>query len=796
MNIITPTSYEFLCQHINGSTFAADLANVTSYYQINSIEKSKLIEVIEVSTITEASTTEQILAQTLGTNVVLTHPFNTWNVEGFVIGDTVRVEANGAFTTSTVTGILGVNMYIAAGTFFADLSTTDGDARPDYVIKCTTVPTTLIYDYGVIPNDQVNPTFVSPLTGNPLTYAGSGITGALTDIPFTGAVRDDMGTVECKYNGASGTGNYIFEFEIEHTFQNFFYIADWLANYTTNTVPIPYLGANSFKYVSRMNFGTNINNPNDGKIFTDSFQVGSTGLNDQNFNAGVVNYTLDSIAYADGAATLTKINADVSTDVTIVLKNNGGNWGAGERAYLYHSKLLSNSEYTLAADSVTDFETLFVFNSHTNTDGAGASTNGFIVNLLVAIDGGDPTLLNITFTLTYTASELARILQDDPYFLGVGVEDSTTTATTSDRVIVWCDQNTFDISTDITGLITVPQIYFYNATEDLAFATPTSNINTWVNTIHLLTGNFRLTKFPDTHDSTLVSLKIKEVGYYAAESKFFPIQNFEFPLGNFKAGPPTIDVDGTGYQPINVNSTRNIGNIPLTDDLSKVQLSTTIPGAYQNYQLFSWQLGWVVGWRQWVGVQDIEDVAPEFYSNTPTEENNFNQRSSNYSGVNSYEIYFFASAVVLRNGVHTTYNMTSDKCIVKDFDVDILGTGWVQQSYKIYDENGVESDDLFTGQDMTLVVIIDNPGALLTLGNTGGQIIVEVSNSNGEHSRLHTTKVWDTEANLLKPLVGSTNVDISQVAVAPNEVHLACLIKGDKLDEENDYNFYGHLDSL
>jgi hypothetical protein len=796
MNVINPTSREFLCQHINGSTFAADLTNVTSYYQINSIEKSKLIEIVEVSTISEASITEQFTALTSGTTVKMTHPFNTWNAEGFVVGATIRVEANGNSTNGTITSIVGTDMYFTDATFIADLSVTDGNARADYVVKSTTVPTTLIWKYGVIPNDQANPTYVSPLTGNPLVYAGGGITGALTDIPFTGAIRDDMGTVECKYNGASGTGNYIFEFEIEHTFQNFFYLADWFANYQANTVPPEYLGVNSFKYVCEMTFGTNINNTNETKTFADAYQIGSTGLNDQNFNAGEVNYTLESIAYADGATTLTKINADVSTDVTIQIKKNNGNWTAGERAYLYHSKLPSNSEYTAAADSVTTFEELFVFKSHSNTDGAGASTNGFIVNLLVAIDGVDPTLLNITFTLTYAADQLARITQGDNYFLGVGVEDSpSTTAITSDRVIVWCDQLTWDKSADITGLITVPQMNFYNATEDLAIATPTSNANTWINTIHLLTGNFRLTKFPDSDDGILVSLDIKEMAYYVAESKQFTIQSFSFPIGGQKTGPALIDVGGTGYQPVNYNTTRVLGNIPSTDNRSKVQINSIIPAVYQNYQVFSWQLGWVFGWREWVANQNVEDVAPEFYDST-ADNNNFNERTSNYSGINNYDIYMFATAVVRRNNVLTIYNLISDKCSISDFDYDKVTTGWALQSFKIYDENNEETDNLFTGQDMKIVVIIDNPGALLNLANTGGEIVCEVSGSNGVHSRLHTVRDWETDANLLKPQVGSTHCDISQVAGAPNEVHLTCLIKGEKLNEANDYNFYGHLDSL
>ena len=148
MNIITPIDRKFLCQHRNEDDFNTDpTTDFVSYVQGQVIEKLKLIAKYEVSTVTEASVGEEINAVTdSGTIVKLTHPFSDWggyNNEGFVVGNTVYVEANGNNTTGTVTSIVGTCIYIDAATFFGDLGITDGDWRDDIIVRSAQAPDTL-----------------------------------------------------------------------------------------------------------------------------------------------------------------------------------------------------------------------------------------------------------------------------------------------------------------------------------------------------------------------------------------------------------------------------------------------------------------------------------------------------------------------------------------------------------------------------------------------------------------------------------------------------------------------------
>ncbi len=790
MNEIVITDRKFLCQHRNGADFLTNpTTDFVTYLQGNAIEKLKLIQTVEVGTIVSATSLNQITAETVGSQIRVTHPFNTWANEGFVVGNTVRIEEinSGNFTNETVEILNGGFMFLSDTSFFSTLGTTDGDALSTYIFKVTTVPTSLIYDYGFSPNGSINQNFNSQLTGEIQSYAANGVSGSFSSLPYLGTSQSDLADIQAKFDG-TGADLYTHTFTIEIEFQMVHYIAAWLINYNNKTLPPEFQGPNSIRYISKMNFGVNINNPNDGKVFIDDFQGGSVGLFNQNFNAGSTNYTLDEITYLAAGFDSNSIDSDVLTAVEIKIKKNNGSWAAGETVYLYHSKLPSELEY---AQSGGTFEENFVFKGVRTTEGAAQITDGFIQDYEANIDGGDPTILVINFETSYSAAELLKIANGTPYFLGVGVSDSGGfSATDSDRTIVHCDSNKWIRTSDISGLVTANQIDFYNSTQDPALDTPSSNINSWINSIHFMRGEFKLQKDPSDGEgintnARLKNLKIQLVALLDFTGTFFTIQeyNFAVPSG------AQINVDGTMFQGVGQNDQNTLG-VPPADQFNRAILTSEVPGSYQATQQWNWEVGMEISWRQWVELFSVQDVAPEFY-NTAQPFNNFNTRASNYDGINNYNIHVFASAEVEYNGVLTVYHMKSDPCDIADFDVDVV-PGWTATT-KLYDENNDETDDIYLGQDIRIEVTMDNPGIALPLATTGGQIVCEISNSQGRDYRLHTSKNWDEQDNFLKPLVGETNVKMTQL-LAPNKIVLECLLKKEKIQPGVSLNFYGHLD--
>lgn len=783
MNIINVTSRAFLSQQRNGEDFLTNpTTDNTSFYQVDVSEKTKLITTIQVSTIEEASDTSQFFAETVGTQIKITHPFDNWTNAGFGVNNAVRIENSNtasANISEIVENINGNEMFLSDSGFFAALGTVDGDSSPYYVFKVTTVPTALQYKFNTVQNGLAGFDFLSPLTGEEQVYAGNGISGTLTDLNYISSDASKRGTAQAKYNSSSGTGNYIHEFTLEHVFLNLFYVQSWQLAYQLGTIPTPFQGSNSFKYVSEFNFSTNITDPNQGKVFMDDFQNGTAGLYNQNFNLGVVNYELTSISYTVGGIASTGIDVDETTRVILRVKKTNGNFTATELASIYCYKLPTNTEYNAA----NTLEENFLYNRGFNASGSGASDFDYMTDLTVTRDASDNEYLDILFNLTYSASQKALVNNNDQFFIGCGLEDVGIINYLSDRVTVWADSGKYIKTPDIPDLIDKNQINFYNSQQSAARSTPRSNINTWVNSLQLAEGRFQLAKFTNGQQTRLKSFLVQLVAYDG--TKFFKVQDYVFQIPSANLAPV---YSGANFQLINLDIDNTLG-IPTDDEFNRAKFSCVNPGSYQIFQRFDWSVGFEISWRDWVELQSVQDIAPEFYDNSELF-NGFNKRMSNYSAANGFEIYCFATAEIETNEGTTVYQMLSDESYIYDFDVDTV-SGWSAE-WKYYDESGVETNNIFIGQDITIVCTMTNPGILVTPAVSGAEIVVEVSGSEGRDYRLHSNKDWSETVNLLEG-PGGTDFVIHTQESAPNKEILTAVLKKGKIVIGNKYNFMSHL---
>jgi len=775
MNFVLPIDRKFLCQHRNGDDFLTlPATDFVPYVQGEIIEKLKVIAQYEVSTITEASPSSQILAETVGAQVKITHPFNDWSSEGFVVGNSIRIEVGPLSVDQTVENIVGTDMYVTSTLFFSTLGTTDGDARPDYILKVLTQPTSLIFQFGIIPNADVANTYGSLLDGQEQAYSVDGIAGALTALDYLATTSSNLGSVETKFDSVSDA--YKFTFTVEHIFRVPHFIAEWLTNYENGTNPFLFQGSNSYRYVSRLNFGVNSNNPNDGKIFTDDYQDGSIGFRGQNFNTGVSDYILNvpttfSISGDEAQAP----EATLSTIVTAQIKRLSGAFTAGVKGYLYHSKLPQEFEYSNNDDA---YESNFVIDQLFNVDGGGAKSSVIISSMTTTINGGDPSLLDVVFTLTYPAAQLAKINAGDVLFLGLIVENGALSATLSDRALVEFDVVSWSKGSDISGLIT----NFQGDITEYGSTVSKSNINNWINQTYVLDFTFDMKKEVNSSDASLVRLALQQVGFNTITNEVFISTPFNLPIGKIS----TVDVDGTDYQQINLATERFL-SVPSGQALREIKLDSVVPSAFAATQNFTGKVGFILDWQEWIQNTNVPSI---FYDGAlPAEFFNLNKRLSNYSGINGFDIFIFLVADVLHSGVITKYAMISDKCLIADFDVDPAAVPWTAVT-KLFDNDGDETDDIYN-EDIRIEIKFTSPTAGgLILGDVMGEIVFEETLNNGRHFRLHTAFDFSEAVNPLIPLAGETRVKMTQGA---GDITLECLIKGDTLDPAKKYNIYGHL---
>lgn len=788
MNYVLPTDKKFLCQQRNGDTFATNpTTDYVSYFQGLIFEKMKLVATYDVSTVTLASAEAPIVFEDLGSEIKITHPYNSWSNEGFVVGNTIAVRDlnTGKNTTETVNNIAGQEMYISDTSFMSTMVWTSGNSQEYAKLSVTTVPTSLIFKFGLKPFPTFSESVVGPyaslLDGQIQAYSTNGVSGSLTDLDYLSSNSSNLGSVQAKYDGASGTDSEVFSFTVEHIFRVPHFIAAWLTNYLNGTIPNPFTGTNSLKWLAELNFGVNVNNPNDGKIFVDDYLSGSCGFLGQNFNAGSSVYSLETAAaYSISGDEVIAPEVTASTLVTAQIKKNNGNFTAGVKCYLYISKLPSENQYS---DNTDSYEDNFVFEQLSNTDGSGATSNlgGAIKTYTCNINGSDASLVDIQFTLTFPSSMQSNLQAGDQFSMVVITEDSALSATLSDRTPIELDTAELTKDGDVSGQITNFQGDLKIRGASTAF-TRTSN---WINQIYEYDFSFDLTKAANSSDALVTKCELQLISFNTSTDDHFIVDSYQFP---FYLKIPTVDVDGTDYQLFNVDATRFL-SVPDTDPAREVQLTSSAPGSYSATQGFTGKVGFITSWQEWKENTNVPNI---FYNGSlPNEFYNKNKKADNYSGVNSYDIYVALIVTVLADGVETDYACISDKCVIFDLDEDGTGNGWSAVT-KIYDKNDEETDNIYNQNCRVEVEFSQATAGSLTLADVIGQIAIEETANTGRHWRLHTGVDWSETNNPLEPLVGETYVKKTQ-DVPGNTITLECLLDGTKLDPSKTYRIYAHL---
>lgn len=772
MNNFQVTDTKFYNELRNGAAFNVNLLDFTDSLLGNVEETIQVIKTISVETTVLASDFGSIEYQDLTTAGIFTLNGNWFN-EGISVGATIDIiwENDTKLATETVISMTGFNNSILRTTR-ANLSTEGlaNSSRSDFKVKVSSAPNRISFKYGLNQLTATSNNYISPLGGNEQAYYTNNVTGSFTSLIKIGNPESwNLGNVEVKFDGT--TNIYTHSFTVKHTFKIPYYQDGQIGNIAELVTPTNLSGSNSFKY----GFGLFMSETNNSynRIFEDVGAVGGVGYFNENFNGQQNDYSVRNVAYSN-VFDSTTISATEETIVTLQVRNTNGNFVAGDKVILKHSKLPTESEYANKTDSFND---IWLFDSLATTEGA-VSIDSVIITLFTVVLNADPTLLDITFTIAYNTKQLEEIANTKDWLLSIIVGDETLTPYLSNRVNLKIDSDNWAVNPDVTGLIQNNDIRFFDG--DKTIIIPTSSEVTdfkgWDANFIGLNCTFQ-TKAEDNAILTRASFKlIADNG-----TDFFELNVIRIPLGtnNFTDSNLTTFT----YQ-ITDNDTQGQYNIQDSETFNRVSIFSVVPFAGTIWQDWNIQLAFKVSWRDWIENVGVPNL---FYDNTKLN-NNKNFKTSNYSDINGYKIYGVIDLEIKQGEegrATTTYRLTSHESPQLDFDVS--GVDVFTGDVKLYDINNNLVDNVYNNENVRIEIEFDHSTGVLTKAQ--GEIIIEPVNTTGQEWRLSTFKDWSNDLNPLQPIIS----EVVEIVIINNKVTLKCNTNNLNLVAGIEYNIYGKL---
>jgi len=779
-------SNEYLNQYKNGTTYAANTADVTYNLAATVMERIQYKSTLNVSWGFTATPSNTLTVQLMGGDL--------WRFkkgggslmdDGFSVGDDLDMIYTSNGTVYTIDGDVTIIqtdwMYVQ---FTSTPTGTNGGVSSNIILKGKSSLTALIYKFGLIDNAETFNT-ASKVSGNEQAFYASSLSIGVpqTMIP-QGTYRDWVTgtvTIEKQLN----IDAYTQQFDIIHDFIiNPYYLDGQLSAIQNGYVRPLFAGGNTLKHVLECEFRTGLSNPNSSKTARMDWILGSVGDFGENMNGFNNLYSIASTSYENASA----LGADgiltaEQTVIRLTVEKTGGSFVSTDKIGGFISYLPTVSEYI---DTITPFETNFIYdNLHCLADGVPVTGTGFIDEISATVSGGD-ILLVIKTTYT-TAQQTILANATSPYFaLAVQVGDVTLTNPNSDRVMILADALAYDTSPDIEGLITLNDFRYFAHDMVVGVDAGFTSYTGWNEDGVVITFDFDLDLSKAAFLNSFV-VKLQAVNYVTLES--FDLDSFEFDLGNIVSG---------GVQQINVNTTRGY-TLQSGSQFNEVTLTTgALVGTMQNY---TGTFAQKISWQEWIQNLAVDQV---FYDSAEPNDN-FNYKTSNYTnGLNLHvaglAIYanVYGENATLGTSGNTDYILSANSFVtVYDYNEDNLSpspryTGTIET----FTSDGVTNlgGAIQTNGDDTLVKTtwVDNLGTFVSLWNYYAIHRVEPVNAQGysieELSSINTPPT----AQIPIPEPPSILLDMSIVS---GDLVTTALVDGSAINTNINYKLSSRLQS-
>ena len=764
-------------------TFPSNLGEFTTFLQGNQGELVKVIREIEFSvTVNELRNTSILYDATSdATYGLLISESIDWKEEGLFDGAVIDIFYNRGkssvtgITLDTISGIGNCTLRLPKASL-SDFK--DGKERTDIVIRLTTAPQWLTYKYGTIDVDATNVDFRSQIDGSEQAY----YTNTIASSPSTTNMRlvgnnsgsDLTTTLSVSYDGVVDT--YFFQYTIEHTFRIPFYVEGELGNLMTSTIPRRTRPVN-MKYCVGFYFGGD--SANTAIQFEDVGTTGNVGYFGENFNGRVNNYGAKDYAVSNTSGT-GKIEATEVNTITFTIEDlASGTFSGGETIILSITKLPSKND---AEFKTTSWANNWLFDSVRVTEGGGSASSGRLSNATATLNGGE---IDVSVDLTFSSDDQDLLTSIDSSLVSFTLAtQDLSDPDNMDRSTTVAKAASYSKNPDITGIVTAHQPDIYPESQ-YDGGTAYSNFNGYDGDLLGLDDTFTVDL---QSDPLITGIRFAVVADNGTD--YFELYGYSFPITSIQ----TVTVSGNQRQILDIDLARDF-NIPTTELINRASVEALSPGSAASTQNWQVKIGFQIPWREWIANGNV----PTTFIDYTEENNNQNNRTSNYSGVSGYTIKTLirvetqVSDPVQQQSITTYYELFSDSSAILGFDD--AGVGTFSLSWEYFQANGDAISNIATNENIRIDAKFAHTLGTLSTANLFGYIWILPVNGTGQPWFL-SDEIDETNVNnALQPTdtLMTGNTQFVEVISTLNQVILRCRTNKDNITLNQSYKIYARL---
>lgn len=795
----TPTK-EFLTEYRNGPAFTDNPTEYSDTIRGNVGDLVRLHEVVIVEvifnefnaiTITWDSSPAEGIFQAVGYNFVN---------EGFWNGATVQViqgDEEGESTISVIDSGSGFSIMHLDKTNLDFL--TDGP-HTNVQIRLKDAPTRAQYKYGLVPQDTVSSSdsnYQSPLDGTDQAYLrtiipSSPTFGDMTPLGPPNISWNLTEEIQITFNGT--TGDYFHEYEIKHTFRIPYYLDGEDSNLVTLTSPEVLNGTNTYKYVSEYRFGVNSSIP--GK-FSQLGAEGDVGYFNENYNGKPNIFTITSQTITNASATGTlEVTETNSVALSIEAEAGSAPFVVGQQVIVGHSRLPSATEYQEQPET---YISIWLLDTLKQDAGAVAVNSNQITNLVVTYV--DSEHLTMTFDIAYTVSERDLIDEEDRWLLWVTLGEEALAVDLENQVNLRIT-DVYSKNNNIPGILYDHTIAYTNSLNAVTGPRSSTDWQGWDMDFVGCFENVKMLQVSEDEWNEITNIESQIVMVKGDEKAVIYTRTIGFTSSQLISG-------GYKYQIINSVLVPSL-TLPSIEPLNRdeVQSVPAFPAGFQTILIETAVPR--IPWQDWIA----NGAIPTEFFNEAELNDNLNQRTSNYSEVNSWEIYhqFLVTTKNSKNKIvidpiklqskkitlvgTTEYELRSDEFIIEPIDVDPGGI-W-SGTVEAFDILGDPTDNIFKDVNTLIKVSFNHNLGILPAPGLGGYVSIQKKNSTEPPWQLHTNRDWTNPNNPLTPsdtlLTG--NETLVEVVSSTDVVEFWFYTNKENLVEGQEYTIYGRLEKL
>lgn len=633
------TSRKFFKEIVNGSNFGLNPLVFDTFLKGNALEKFRADYELELSW--------QSLAQagiefTINGNTI-TRPNGSFLDDGFIDGDAVEIVSSAGTNARNITSVSDTILIFDGATLPTETSAT-------IEIHGITDLTGVEFTYNLLENAA---SFQEPnlQDGSVMQFRVDGLGFTFKEATFSAnPITGQNGKFDVRK--ISSSDPRVNKFAFQHEFINYpFFLDDERAAFEGGANINVLKDGRSLKYAFKFKAGKTSQNPNERKFINEIDTLGNTGGFDENFNGNQPSVFVDSISYTDTLGNpVSGLNALEDTNVSISLKrtDTSTDLDFNHKIVACFSKLPAPNDI----DQNKTFEENFVIDTLLTERNAAPVSSTAIEDLTVTAGAVASEELVIDFVVRFNASQQALLSEGDSYLISVSFDDlnNLNTVTTNARA----DVNTITKSADIPGLFQVEAFGYYRQDAEINVDTPFTDFKGWNGDMVLKEVDFSLTR---SLSAKIQDLTFRLVAFDTVSEQFFEIYNNSFFLQN-------TPINGDQQQ-INISQDLNY-NLPIGDFFRRATLINNGQDATKNF--YRLRIPFRLSYADYLALPDADGSF--FDASQPN--NGLNEKLSNYSGVNRWEIRTFIDANVTNDEFisTTTYRERFPFIEVYDYEED------------------------------------------------------------------------------------------------------------------------------